>query len=155
VKQLRLARAAGNLLSCSRREAMAASLCAPSSIVTCGIDKSQCIPASAGVIPKLTSCSRAPHISVSTGSPMLGALELAGKQTKLVAACGLQLSQRWRLVGTCVRARKCALAHAFNLKLSMHAAAAVDSDARFNARAHLRLVCYCILDTLVIWCQVQ
>ena len=121
VKQLRLARAARNLLSWSRREAMAASLCAPSSIVTCGINKSQSIPASAGVIPKLTSCSRAayfgeyleqdypdyPRNGMMSGSPVLGALELVGKHTKLAAAGGLQLSQRWRLVGlayTCARA---------------------------------------------------
>jgi hypothetical protein len=122
VKQLRLARAARNLLSWFRREAMAASLCAPSIIVTCGINKSQSIPASAGVIPKLTSCSRAPPISASTwsriiltypkngmmsGSPVLGALEFSGKHTKLAAPRGLQLSQRWRLVGlahTCARA---------------------------------------------------
>jgi hypothetical protein len=37
-----------------------------------------------------------------SGSPMLGALELASKQTKLAAACGLQLFQRQHLAGTCL-----------------------------------------------------
>ena len=78
VKQLRLARAARNLLSWSRREAMAASLCAPSSIVTCGINKLQSIPASAGVIPKLTSCWRAPLISASTWSRIIPTIPRMG-----------------------------------------------------------------------------
>ena len=53
-----------------------------------------------------------------SGSPVLGALELAGKHTKLAAARGLQLSRRWRSVRTWrfVRSRTYVL-HASAVKL--------------------------------------
>ena len=79
-----------------------------------------------------------------SGSPVLGALELAGKHTKLAAARGLQLSRRWRSVRTWqyVRSRAywsmCFMLQPLALTLG-----------------YLRNLCYCMLDTLVIWCQVQ
>ena len=84
-----------------------------------------------------------------SGSPMLGALELASKHTKLAAACGLQLFQRRHLAGTClyVRSRKHLM---FMLHAAAHAAA-VDS----NARIFVRDLRDCLLDNLVVWCQVQ
>ena len=83
-------------------------VCALGSSVTCGVNsfRSFRLALVRYLACRLLACSASsggylemdypdyPKNGMMSGSPILGALELTGKQTKLAAACALQLSQR-------------------------------------------------------------